>query len=283
MRFTRYGSIVAAERITLFPNASNRRIIGYPIITTALVFAFLGGMVGVIIALALVAGYVALYIKLVTARMFVDETGVEHAGAFSSRRLGWDEVTRYQFVSIDPTANVGAAGGGLIGALAVAAVKAMQGKGGNRRFKAGRLTLHGQGKHKLTLTSRFKGVDAALDLAFTQLHHRLAGCTQFGDLSFDGNALRHRKKGELSIAEIASVNVTANGTVTVRKVGKRLAWANLPMARLDNPILLFDRLADRSIQVDMSQEVFLPHPTIALLATAASARANLPKAVVHKR
>ncbi len=271
------------ERITLSPNASSRRMIGYPVIAIALVFAFVGGTVGVVIALALVAGYVALYIKLGKARMFVDENGVEHHGAFSTKQLRWDEVTRYRFVSIDPTANVHATGGGLIGALAVAAVKAMQGKGGNRRFKAGRLTLHGQGKHKVTLTSRFKGVDAALDVAFTQLHARLAACTQFGDLAFDGNALRHHKKGELSIAEIASVNVNSNGTITIRKIGKRLAWANVQMARLDNSVLLFDRLADRSIQVEMSQEVFLPHPTIQLLAVAASARENLPKAVVHKR
>jgi hypothetical protein len=54
------------------------------------------------------------------------------------------------------------------------------------------------------------------------------------------------------------------------------------MLRLYNPVLLFDRLADRSIKVDMSQDVFLPHPTIQLLATAASARANLPKATIHK-
>ncbi len=274
---------MASERITLFPNASNRRIIGYPIIATALVFAFVGGTVGVIVAVALVAAYVALYIKLGKARMFIDDDGVVHQGAFSSNQLRWDQVRRYRFVSIDPTANMHAAGGGLIGVLAVAAVKAMQAKGGNRRFKAGRLTLHGEGKHKLVLTSRFKGVDAALDVAFAKLHARLAGCTQFGDLAFDGTVLRHHKKGELSLAEIDSVSVNPNGTITIRKVGKRLSWATVQMARLDNPVMLFDLLADRSIKVDMSQEVFLPHPTIQLLATAASARASLPKAVVHKR
>jgi hypothetical protein len=273
---------VPVDPIILQPNASFRRIIGYPIIATALVFAFAAGTIGIIVAVALVAGYVALYVKLGTARLVVDETGVEHKGAFSTKAIRWDEIRRYRFVSIDPTANAHAAGGGLIGALAIVAVKAMQKKGGNRRFKAGRMTLHGDGTRKLVLSSRFKGCDAALDFAFAQLHPRLTGGTQFGDLAFDGHALRHVKKGELSISEIESVIVSADGTVTIRKVGKRLAWANVPMARLDNPVILFDRLTDRSIKVDMSEEVFLPHPTIQMLATAASARANLPKAVVHK-
>lgn len=268
--------------IVLHPNASFRRILGYPIIATALIVAVAGGVIGAIIAVAMIAGYIALYVKLGTARVVVDATGVEHKGAFSSKKIGWDEVRRYRFVSIDPTANAHAAGGGLIGALAVAAVKAMQAKGGNRRFKAGRLTLHGDGTHKVVLTSRFKGCDAALDFAFAQLHPRLAAGTQFGDLGFDGTTLRHLKKGELAISEIESVSIGSDGTVSVRKVGKRLAWATTPMARLDNPVILFDRLADRSIKVVMSEEVFLPHPTIQLLATAATARANLPKAVVYK-
>jgi hypothetical protein len=245
--------------------------------------AIIGGVVAKVIAGAILAGTIALAVKLSSARIIVTPEGVEHRGAFSSKSMTWTEVTRYRFVSIDPTANAHAAGGGLVGVLAVAAIKALQAKGGNRKFKAGRMTLFGQGKDKLVLTSRWKGVDAALDVAFAQLHPRLANVTQFGDLSFDGNALRHVKKGELSIAEIECVIVSSNGFVTIRKVGKRLAWATVAMARLDNPIVLFDRLTDRSIKIDMSQEVFLPHPTILTLANAVQARMNLPKAVVHKR
>ncbi len=167
--------------------------------------------------------------------------------------------------------------------LAVVAIKAMQAKGGNRRFKAGTMTLVGEAGHKVVISSRFKGSDAALDVAFAQLHPRLAGSASFGELSFDGNVLRHVKKGELSIAELDSVSISSNGIVSIRKVGKRLAWASIAMGRIDNPVILFDRLIDRSIKVDMSEEVFLPHPTIQMLAAAAQARANLPKAVVHQR
>ena len=245
--------------------------------------ALIGGVLAKVIAAVILAGTIALAVKLATARIIVTPEGVEHRGAFSSKSIQWTEVTRYRFVSIDPSANAHAAGGGLVGVLAVAAFKAMQGKGGNRRFKAGRLTLFGQGTHKVALTSRWKGIDAVLDLAFSQLHPRLANVTQFGDLTFDGTTLRHVKKGELSIAEIESVIVSSNGTISIRKVGKRLAWATVMMARVDNPIVLFDRLNDRSIKVDMSEEVFLPHPTILMLANAANARANLPKAVVLKR
>lgn len=246
-------------------------------------FAIIGGVVAKIICAVILAGTIAFAVKLASARIIVTTDGVEHRGAFSTKSMRWNEVTRYRFVSIDPTANAHAAGGGLVGVLAVAAIKALQAKGGNRKFKAGRLTLFGQGTQKLALTSRFKNVDSALDVAFAQLHPRLANVTQFGDLTFDGQVLRHVKKGELSIAEIECVIVSSSGIITIRKVGKRLAWANVAMARVDNPIVLFDRLNERSIKIDMSEEVFLPHPTILMLANAVHARLNLPKAVVHKR
>ena len=274
---------MAFEPIVLTPGASLRRLLLFLVLLCVAPIALLGGIVGKIIALAVFGAFVALSIKLSKARMVVSIDGVEHRGAFSTKKIRWDDVRRYRFVSIDPTSNAHAAGGGLIGVLAVAAVKAMQAKGGNRKFKAGRLTLFGDGKHKVVITSRFKGVDAALDVAFAQLHPRLANTIDFGDLSFDGHVLRHKKKGELSIAEIESVNVGANGYIYIRKIGKRLAWATVMMGSLDNPIVLFDRLNDRSIKVDMSEEVFLPHPTIAMLANAATARANLPKAVIHQR
>lgn len=270
------------DPVVLVPTKTTRRIIGYPLIAIALVLAFAAGKLGVILAIAIVAGFIALYVKLGKARLVVDETGVEHRGIFSTTKIRWDEVRRYRFVSIDPTANAHANGGGLIGALAIAAVKALQTTGGNRRFKAGRMTLFGDGAHKVTISSRFQGCEAALDFAFAQLHPRLAGSTQFGDLAFDGTTLRHVKKGELTIGEIESVYVGADGNLGIRKVGKRLAWATVPMLRIDNPVILFDRLADRSIKLDMSEEVFLPHPTIQMLANARAARANLPKAVVHK-
>lgn len=267
--------------ITLVPTARNRRLIGYPLIALALALAFLGGIIGVVVAVGLIAGYVALYIKLGAARIILDDAGVTRIGMTGTKKIRWDEVKRYRFISIDPTQNMHASGqGGLVAVLVIAAVKAVQAKGNNRKFKAGRLALHGEAGHAVVITTAFKGAEEALDFAFAQLHPRLAGGTSFGDLSFDGNTLRHHKKGELSIAELDSVVIAPSGIVTIRKVGKRLGWASTTMARLDNPVLLFERLVDRSVRLDMADGVFLPHPTIALLADAATARANLPKAVV---
>ena len=111
------------QRLELLPTASTRRIVGYPIIALALIFAFAAGKLGVVIAIALVAGYVALNLKMRKARLIVDETGVEHRGAFSSKKIRWDEVKRYRFMSIDPTANMHASGqGGLIAVVAIAAI-----------------------------------------------------------------------------------------------------------------------------------------------------------------
>lgn len=277
------NSAVTPRPIELRPAGSLRNLMILLVLLCLAPIAIIGGVVAKVVCAVILAGAIALAVKLSRARILVTPEGVEHRGAFSSKSMRWTDVTRYRYVSIDPTANAHAAGGGLVGVLAVAAIKAMQAKGGNRRFKAGRLTLFGQGNDKVVLTSRWKGVDAALDLAFSQLHERLANVTQFGDLTFDGQVLRHVKKGELTIAEIECVIVSSSGIVSIRKVGKRLAWANVAMGRIDNPIVLFDRLNDRSIKIDMSEEVFLPHPTILMLANAVQARMNLPKAVVLKR
>jgi len=276
---------VTFQPIELRPVGSLRNLMILLVLLCLAPIAIIGGVIAKVVCAVILAATIAFAVKLAKARLIVTPDGVEHRGAFSTKSMRWREVMRYRYVSIDPTANAGAAGagGGLVGVLAVAAVKALQGKGGNRRFKAGRLTLFGQGTDKLVLSSRWKGVDAALDVAFAQLHPRLAHVTQFGDLMFDGSVLRHRKKGDLTIAEIECVTVSGNGVISIRKVGKRLAWATVAMARLDNPIVLFDRLNDRSIKVDMSEEVFLPHPTIQMLANAAHARMNLPKAVAIKR
>lgn len=271
------------EPIVLTPTGTTRRIIGYPIIALCLVLAFAGGKVGIVIAVALLAGYIALHVKMGKSRVTLTSEGVTRVGMFGTKSIRWDEVKRYRFVSIDPTQNMHATQGGLIAVIAIAAVKAMAKKGNNRMLKAGRITLHGEGDHKVTISHYFRPIDEALDFAFATLHPRLAGGSQFGDLAFDGNTLRHVKKGDLALSELDSVSIASNGIITIRKIGKRLSWASTTLARLDNPILLFERLADRSVRLDMSQAVFLPHPTIQLLADAATARANMPKAVVVRK
>jgi PH (Pleckstrin Homology) domain-containing protein len=270
--------------ITLLPTGTTRRIIGYPVVATALPLIAFAHVTGLVVGVALIAAYIALYIKLGKARLELDAAGVTARGAFSTRSIRWDDVQSYTFSSIDPSANMNGAAGGLVGALAVAAVRALQKSPGHRMFKGGRLTLRGRDGTKLAVPAgKYHGLIDALDGVFAELHARIGpAATSFGDLSFDGKRLRHVRKGELEVSEIDRIVVASTAAISIYKVGKRFAWASTHMTRTDNSMLLFERLMDRSVKLELAPGVFLPTPTLALITHAAATRSALPQATVHK-
>jgi hypothetical protein len=267
--------------IILRPTGLTRRVIGYVAVPFALGICA-AGPIGIAVGVATLAGYVALCLKLGSARLIVDGEGVSTQGAFLTRRLRWEQIERYSYVSLDPN-NHGAVGAhtGVVGALLVAAVSSLQKKPAHRRFSSGKLVLYGAGQ-AVKIGPGYHGLPPALDQIFAQVHPRLPASMSYGPLSFDGDSLTHYKAGKLTIAEIEKIVVGDTGTISIRKVGKRLAWATVPMAKVDNVMLLFERLIERGIDVQMSQVVFLAGPTLQLLETATLARASLPAAKVHR-
>jgi hypothetical protein len=232
-------------------------------------------------SIAVLGIYLFLFLRLGAGRLIVDRDGVEVRGLTATRRIAWTEVQRYSFVSVDPNARGGYGQAGLAGVLVIAAVRALSKAPANRTFKAGRLVLRGQGA-PLKISPRYRDVDQALERIFAELHPRLQASTQFGDLSFDGGTLHHVAKGALSLSELDKVVVSPAGTITVRKIGKRFAWATVAMARIDNSLLLYERLADRGVVIEMSKAMFLPLPTLGLLTRVAAVRAGLPQARIQK-
>jgi hypothetical protein len=53
------------------------------------------------------------------------------------------------------------------------------------------------------------------------------------------------------------------------------------MAKIPSSLLLFERLAQCGVMVEMSGAVFLPLPTLGLLARLKAARESLPQARIH--
>lgn len=232
------------------------------------------GAIGAVLA-------VMLYLKLRKRRLRIDANGVELQGTFSTKRIGWNEVSSYTFVSLDPQAHMHGYGqGGLAAILVFVVIKALRKKRQNRMFKAGRLTLHGE-RAKVSIGASFRDVDQALERIFAEVHPRLASTASFGVVAFDGRTLSHKTKGALPLMELDKVVVGANGTVAVHKLGKRLSWATLSMSKVHNSMLLFERLADAGANVQMHDTVFLPLPTRSMLQRIRDARANLPKARIH--
>lgn len=263
------------DRLELPPTTTARRMVGYAVVMAALMLGVGAGKTGIILAGVLLAGYVALFVKLGRARLVVDSSGVEHRGIFGTRRIRWDEVRRYTYLSHAPSGSAGT-GLGVVGALAVAAAKKLTAGPGHRVFSAGSLVLHGDGGARLSISPHFKHVDWALDRAFAELHQRLATSDAFGTLAFDGKTLRHARKGELSLAEIERVAISG-GLLQVFKVEKRIAWASSAVRSIDNVVVLLERLASCGVRLDLPEGFFLPEPTLEVIARAAA----LPKATVH--
>ncbi|HEY0195385.1 MAG TPA: PH domain-containing protein [Kofleriaceae bacterium] len=238
-----------------------------------------------IVVLCLVGlGLVVLAVRLGARRLILDAEGVEVRGLFSSKRMAWADIQSYSFASIDSSSAIGYQGG-LVGVLAVAAVKALRKQPANRRFASGRLVLFGTQGNKLVVQAWFKDIDQGLERIFATIHPRLAATTgnQHGKLSFDGNVLGHTSKGVLPLHELDKVTVSPNGVVTIRKVGKRLAWASVGMASVTSSLLLFERLTQRGVVVEVNQAVFLPLPTLGMLNHFTQARQNLPQARINQR
>lgn len=240
------------------------------------------------IGLALFALGIALFaltVQIGRRRVILNAEGIEVRGIFGAKQLAWNAVSSYSFFSIDTQHAAYYSQGGLAAVLIVAIVKALRKKSENRKFKGGRLVLHGNAGQKLMVRSWFRDMDQGLERIFAEVHPRLARTvgTRFGKLTFDGQNLTHDSKGSLSLLEIEKIVVSSQGSVSIRKVGKRLAWARMSMARIPCALLLFERFAQAGVFVDTSQEVFLPLPTLGVLSRLATARQNLPQARVQQR
>lgn len=271
-------------RLELSPTGFGRLLLSCFAVPAIGIAAVVGGPVGIGVAAALSVGYGALFWRLGRMRLLLDGEGIERHGVFSRKRLAWGDIQGYSFSSIDPSAGAGGVGaiqGGVVGVLVVAALRSAFKKPAHTALHSGRLLLRGAGT-KLKVDPGFRDVVLALEQTFAEVHRRLADTTRFGPLTFDGSTLTHVKKGALALMEIEKVSVGSSGTVTIRKVGKRLSWVSLPMARIDNLMLLLEKLADRGVSVEVAGACYLPGATLHLIDRLAAAQRSLPSARVHQ-
>ena len=167
--------------------------------------------------------------------------------------------------------------------VAFAVAKAINKSAGNRKFSLGAMKLVGRDGKVIKLDLRYKQVDAALDRCFDELHVRLRDRPRdYAPLAVSAAEVTHAKKGALALADIEKVNVSG-GRISIKKRGKRLAWAAVSMRSMKNAMLFVDDLAERGIIVDAQSEVFVPVPVLAKLRAAASRQAAFPQAKIVQR
>ena len=220
-------------------------------------------------------------------RLIIDERRIVAKGFFGTTVIPWDDVDHYRYWSLGQQGVYVAGGGGLAGvlivAVAFAVAKAVRKAPGNRQFSLGGMVLVGKDGQKIKLAQHYKGVAGALDRCFDELHGRLRERPRdYAPLAVTAAEVIHDKKGPLALAEIEKVSVTG-GRITLRKRGKRLAWANVSMRSMKNAMLFVDDLAERGIVIDAQDEVFVPVPVLAKLRAAASRQSAMPVAKVVQR
>lgn len=281
-----------SERLELTPSVGSRVAIGLILFMLLVPIVLLGGAIGAIISVVLVAGFIALCVAMGKRRLVIDERGVTAKGMTSVRRIEWDEVDHYTFWSMDPQAVYAAGGQGAIGVLIVIAIVAIvrklrKNKNANRRFAQGRLTLvTGGGKVTIPVDARYKNVGEALDRLFAELHPRLreraADLTNFAPFTLTDTELTHDKKGTLGLGDVQHVGA-ASARITIKKRDKTFAWANVSMKKIRNVMLFLEVVAERGLVVKANPEVFMPPTVVDKLRAAASRQAAMPQARVVSR
>jgi hypothetical protein len=275
------------ERIEL--KASLGAPIGLGII--ALMLGFLAVVLpasGTIIFGAITLLLIFLCVKLGQRRLVIDDHGVTAKGAFSTSTIPWNELDHYTFWSMDQnmvyaTNGQGGAAAVIIVALIGAAVMATRNKGAaNRRFAAGRLTIVGQGNRSIKIDTRYASVAGALDTIFDHLHTRLRGKRDYAPFTLSDVELNHATKGSLALAEIEKISV-AGAALVIKKRGKRLAWARVPLRKLHNGLMFVEDLGEHGLVVDATAGMFVPPTVMDKLRAASSRQAAMPAARVVKR
>ena len=105
------------ERIELKTSTATRVLLGFLVAMVVIPLAVVGKIIGAVVAVVLVAGFIALCVAMGKRRLILDERGVTAKGISSSKHVRWDEVDHYTFWSMDQ--NAAYAGGAGQGALAV--------------------------------------------------------------------------------------------------------------------------------------------------------------------
>ena len=250
-----------------------------PIAAIGLASKVVAGVLG----LATIAGAAWLAKASKRIALEISPAGITQHRRLSSSSIDWNDVAHYRYLSGRHNAGAAAGGGGLIGVLVVAAVQAAADRKNvpNRVFSLGSLKVVSRnGGKPVVIGTQFQHASVAIEEAVSHLHPRLAARPSYAPFSFDGNVLRHQKKGDIGFADIEYVAV-AGFTISIKKRDKRLMWANVHMAKMDNCLLFLEQLSAAGVVIKPATEVFIPGPILQLVQQTAARHKALPQARVH--
>jgi hypothetical protein len=223
----------------------------------------------VLIGSALVAGaMIWLAILDRRRRIVVDETGIKQWTTLGYREIAWEDVTRYRYASLHQSIFQSSGGGKLalttlvIGTLHESEMQ--RARGANRYFGLGHLDIYTTAAAKplriskqdrIGGTTGYDDLSDLVGLVLDELHARLRS-PGFSPLQIVELTLRHANGNAVALADIGAIHVFNGELHLVTR--SRQQWPAMPMATIDNSLLLFEQLSRHGVVVMLGPEVFVP-------------------------
>ena len=184
---------------------------------------------------------VVFWIMMGKSALSVHDEGIRRVSAFGTKELEWHRVREYRY-RVAPMQ-----GGGLIGALYLAAKRARQGRQATTNFF---LTLIGDDGTKISVNQFYKDQYEAVGLILGALHPKMrpkvesevasTGAT-FGPLRLTTRDLTWKKNDPILLGELLNAEI-AGQMLRIRKKGKMLSLVSVRSDKVPNVLLLLETM-----------------------------------------
>jgi len=209
---------------------------------------------GIVIGVLILGAYAALWVAMGRTTVTVFSEGVRRSSVLGTHELLWSDIAEYRYQIIPIQA--GGLLGGLVGLAVQAAVSATQGSSGNSL----KLTLVGQTRRDIRVTSNFQNAGQAIDMIVQEIHGRLkpelkrrlanGDEVAFGPLRLSLQGVSWKGKSPIPPAEIGLVEISRR-KLRVRRQGKMLDSIGVATEKIPNVLLALELIQELRVNAGL--------------------------------
>jgi hypothetical protein len=209
---------------------------------------------GIVIGVLILGAYAALWVAMGKTTVTVFSEGVRRSSVLGTHELLWSDIAEYRYQIIPIQA--GGLVGGLVGAAVQAAVEAKKGKPAGSL----KLTLVGQTRRDIRVTSNFQNADQAIDMILQEVHSRLKPELKrrlangdeiaFGPLRLSFQGVSWKGKSPIPPAEIGLVEISRR-KLRVRRRGKMLDSIGVATEKVPHELLALELLQELRVNAGL--------------------------------
>jgi hypothetical protein len=209
---------------------------------------------GVGIGALILAAYAGLWVAMGKTVLTLFSEGVRRSSVFGVRELVWSDIAeyRYQIIPIQ----MGGLVGGVVGAAVQAAIQATRGE----KARSLKLTLVGEKRRDIRVTSNFKNADDAIQKIVQEIHDRIkpeikrrlanGGEVSFGPLGLSVQGISWKGKERIPVTEIGKVEISRR-KLRVRRKGKMLDAIGVGTEKIPNVLLALELLNELRVNTGL--------------------------------